>query len=76
MKEKISLDNCYGKVPAGELCAIMGASGAGKSSLLNVLAGRSSSGAQTKIHGVVSIDGQRIDPVNYRENIAYVMQED
>ena len=39
--DKKILSDCWGHVPAGKTCAIMGASGAGKSSLLNVLAGRS-----------------------------------
>ena len=39
VKEKPILIDCWGKVPAGTVCAIMGPSGAGKSSLLNVLAG-------------------------------------
>ena len=39
VKEKSILTDCWGKVPAGTVCAIMGPSGAGKSSLLNVLAG-------------------------------------
>ncbi len=42
------------KVESGTVCAIMGPSGAGKSSLLNVLAGRSSSGGATSIEGMVS----------------------
>lgn len=56
--------------------AIMGSSGAGKSSLLNVLAGRSSSGSGTEISGRVTVGGKDINPVAYRQNIAYVMQED
>lgn len=48
------LTNCWGEVKAGQVCAIMGPSGAGKSSLLNVLAGRSSSGGDVKIEGTVS----------------------
>ena len=39
--KKTILDNCFGSVSAGSLCAIMGPSGAGKTSLLNILAGRS-----------------------------------
>ncbi len=51
--DKSILHACWGQVPASKTCAIMGASGAGKSSLLNVLAGRSLSGGTTVISGKV-----------------------
>lgn len=54
----------------------MGPSGAGKSSLLNVLAGRSSPGAGITIEGKVTVGGKVINPVAFRKNIAYVMQDD
>jgi ABC-type multidrug transport system ATPase subunit len=50
--------------------------GAGKSSLLNVLAGRSAPSANIEISGRVNISGMDVNPVKYRQNIAYVMQED
>jgi ABC-type glutathione transport system ATPase component len=74
-KKKI-LDDCWGNVPAGKVCAIMGPSGAGKSSLLNVLAGRSASAAHVKVTGNVHVAGHKINPVKFRERIAYVMQDD
>lgn len=54
----------------------MGPSGAGKSSLLNVLAGRSSPGSGISIEGKVTVGGKVINPVAFRKNIAYVMQDD
>jgi len=63
-------------VPAGTVCAIMGPSGAGKSSILNVLAGRSASAAGIEITGTITVAGQRINPLEFRERIAYVMQDD
>jgi ABC-type multidrug transport system ATPase subunit len=54
----------------------MGPSGSGKTSLLNVLAGRSSSMGDIKINGKISVAGQEINPVSFRKNIAYVMQDD
>jgi ABC-type multidrug transport system ATPase subunit len=63
-------------VKAGRVCAILGPSGSGKSSLLNVLAGRSASSGPVRITGHVKVDGQAIDPVKFRKNIAYVMQDD
>jgi len=70
------LKNCWGKVEAGEIMAIMGPSGSGKSSLLNVLAGRSASRIGVKVEGNVKVAGQEINPVAFRRNIAYVMQDD
>ena len=48
------LRNCWGEVPSGKTCAIMGASGAGKSSLLNVLAGRIAPSTSIAVTGRVS----------------------
>lgn len=74
--EKTILNNCWGHVATGEICAIMGPSGAGKSSLLNVLAGRSSTRGLVIVEGVVKIGDTQINPVAFRKNIAYVMQDD
>ena len=49
----------------------MGPSGAGKSTLLNCLAGRLTTG----VTGDISVNGSKVDPVKFRRNIAYVMQE-
>lgn len=76
INNKDILNNVYGSVKMGQVAAIMGPSGAGKSSLLNVLAGRSSSGGDTKISGEVTVGGTSINPVDFRQNIAYVMQDD
>lgn len=54
----------------------MGPSGAGKSSLLNVLAGRSAPAPGISIEGKVCVGGKLINPVAFRKNIAYVMQDD
>jgi len=70
------LDNVWGTVQSGEVCCIMGSSGAGKSSLLNVLAGRSSTGGNVKVAGNIQVNGKPIDPVTFCRNVAYVMQDD
>eukprot|EP00981_Chlorochromonas_danica_P012930 scaffold5574_cov162-Ochromonas_danica.AAC.5 len=70
------LCDTFGEVKANEVCAIMGPSGAGKSSLLNVLAGRSSAAPGIVIKGRVTVGGKIINPVSFRKNIAYVMQDD
>jgi ABC-type multidrug transport system ATPase subunit len=54
----------------------MGPSGSGKSSLLNVLAGRSASASGISVTGNVFVGGKKIDPVLFREHIAYAMQDD
>lgn len=74
--KKCILKDCWGHVPSGRLCAIMGPSGSGKSSLLNVLAGRSSSALGIDISGKVKVGDALINPVEFRRNIAYVMQDD
>ena len=73
---KTILKDCWGEVPSGKVAAIMGPSGAGKSSILNVLAGRSASAAGIEITGNISVGGTKINPVAFRERIAYVMQDD
>jgi ABC-type multidrug transport system ATPase subunit len=54
----------------------MGSSGAGKTSLLNVLAGRSAPSLDVNITGNVNVAGNDINPVLFKRNIAYVMQDD
>lgn len=74
--EKEILVGANGSVQAGEICAILGPSGAGKSSLLNVLAGRSAPSPGINISGNVKVGGKAVNPVAFRRNIAYVMQDD
>eukprot|EP00301_Raphidiophrys_heterophryoidea_P003841 c11718_g2_i1.p1 GENE.c11718_g2_i1~~c11718_g2_i1.p1 ORF type:complete len:614 (-),score=175.42 c11718_g2_i1:187-2028(-) len=73
---KTILKDTWGTVPGGKLGCILGPSGAGKSSLLNVLAGRVVPTRSNQISGTVSINGAPINPLRYRSNIAYVMQDD
>ncbi len=72
------LSDCWGSVKSGQVCAILGPSGAGKSSLMNVLAGRSASVTLqgVEVTGEVRIGGNIVNPVAFRKNIAYVMQDD
>lgn len=70
------LSKVNGIVEPGQVCAIMGPSGSGKSSLLNVLAGRSASGGKVHVTGTVKVGGNVVNPVHFRKQIAYVMQDD
>ncbi|KAI8053515.1 hypothetical protein BDF22DRAFT_685095 [Syncephalis plumigaleata] len=67
------LNNVLGTVQPGELMAIMGASGAGKTSLLDILAQRNKSG---EVQGDLFVNGKTIDNQTYRRVIGYVDQED
>eukprot|EP00752_Nemacystus_decipiens_P009950 g8873.t1 len=66
-----------GAVESGQILAIIGSSGAGKTSLLDVLVGKIS--ADTKgldITGSVTVNGQPMSKSFFLENAAYVPQED
>lgn len=66
------LDGFSGIAQSGEIVAILGSSGAGKTSLLNILARRATNG---KIEGTVKLNGRK-RPINWPEVIDYVEQED
>ena len=56
--------------------AVLGPSGSGKSSMLNVLAGRMAPSSSMHLRGHVAVDGQPVNPIKFRKNMAYVMQDD
>jgi len=77
--DKQILNNVSGLIDlkAGGLTCVLGPSGSGKSTLMNVLAGRQKlSGNGMAFSGTVTASGVPIEPVNFRSNIAYVMQDD
>eukprot|EP00457_Paulinella_chromatophora_P001032 gb/GEZN01001034.1/.p1 GENE.gb/GEZN01001034.1/~~gb/GEZN01001034.1/.p1 ORF type:complete len:661 (+),score=82.30 gb/GEZN01001034.1/:29-2011(+) len=76
--DKRILKDISGAVPKGKLCAILGPSGAGKTSLLNLLAGRVSPNNKTKVSGEIKLNESVVIPtsISYRQQIAYVMQDD
>jgi ABC-type multidrug transport system ATPase subunit len=75
---KMVLDHVWGQARPGETTAIMGASGAGKTSLFHVLAGRLVSNKNVLIEGTVRLGGTPIDPSqrNIQKQFAFVAQQD
>jgi len=77
--QKKILDNVYGQSPAGQVTAIMGTSGSGKTSLLNILSGRVSSGKDIDVQANIIMNGRRVNPatnIAVRQSIAFVTQDD
>eukprot|EP00523_Entomoneis_sp_CCMP467_P011133 CAMPEP_0168725064 /NCGR_PEP_ID=MMETSP0724-20121128/3959_1 /TAXON_ID=265536 /ORGANISM="Amphiprora sp., Strain CCMP467" /LENGTH=609 /DNA_ID=CAMNT_0008771833 /DNA_START=209 /DNA_END=2035 /DNA_ORIENTATION=- len=76
--QKKLLSNVWGEVPKQETTAIMGPSGAGKTSLLNILAGRAKSNGKLSITSDVRLNNFVVDPTNIavRKLIAFVAQDD
>ncbi|XP_054160064.1 protein white-like [Oppia nitens] len=68
------LKNVSGQAKPGHLMAIMGSSGAGKTTLMNVLTQRNIS--SVKIDGSVKLNGKAIDMNTIKQVSAYVQQED
>jgi len=71
-KKLVVLDHVYGQVFPGELCCILGESGSGKTSLLDILAGMDKSG---RVRGDIAIDG-RPRPRDFKFQAGYVQQND
>jgi len=67
------LTNCTGSIQPGTLNAIMGSSGGGKTSLLDVLADRKDAGS---VNGTILVDGAPRDSENFKHNSGYVVQDD
>eukprot|EP00980_Cylindrotheca_fusiformis_P027784 scaffold22559_cov111-Cylindrotheca_fusiformis.AAC.23 len=72
------LEGVWGEVPEQKTTAIMGPSGAGKTSLLNILAGRAASRGRITIDAEIRLDNYVVDPkkIEVRQHIAFVAQDD
>ena len=73
-EEKLIVKGTSGKLEPGKLTAIMGPSGAGKTTMMNVLAGRAPYGEIKEGH--IYLNGREAQPETYRQQLAYVMQSD
>lgn len=70
--KKHVLKGVSGKFKPGELTAIMGPSGAGKTSLLNILTGFQSSGMK----GTIKSNGRKNGSGQYKKESCYILQDD
>ncbi|OAY84936.1 ABC transporter G family member 16 [Ananas comosus] len=72
-REKTLLDSVSGAAREGEILAVLGASGFGKSTLIDALANRI---AKESLRGSVTLNGEQIDGRLFKVISAYVMQDD
>lgn len=67
------LDGISGTVKPGEIMAVLGASGAGKSTFLDLLARKSKRGT---VQGEILVNGRAVTNTEYRRVVGFVDQED
>ena len=73
-KAKVVVDHVSGEVPAATMTAVMGPSGAGKTSFMNVLCDRAGYGVTT---GSLALNGKQGDRIsNHRDLMGFVPQDD
>jgi len=70
------LTDVSGYAKSGECLAIIGGSGAGKSSLLNILADKFEKGNNARFTGEVKLNEQVMDFEKFKKIIGFVMQSD
>lgn len=70
------LNNISGICKHGEISAILGSSGAGKTSLLNLMCQRVSTSFTIKVRGAIKANGKVYDSDSFSNFAAYVMQDD
>jgi ABC-type multidrug transport system ATPase subunit/Ca2+-binding EF-hand superfamily protein len=67
------VDDVSGRIQKGTMTALLGGSGAGKTSLLNALCGRAYYG---EVQGDVMINGQKASVEDFSDSIGFVPQDD
>ncbi|KAK7006194.1 ABC transporter protein [Favolaschia claudopus] len=70
---RVLLDNISGTIKPGQVCAIMGASGAGKSTFLDILARKSKRG---QVSGMTYVNGREVANAEFKAVTGFVDQED
>ncbi|KAG6000847.1 hypothetical protein E4U21_004948 [Claviceps maximensis] len=70
---KLILNNIIGTCRPGEVTAVMGASGAGKTTFLDILARKNKRGL---VHGDFFVNGMKINDSEYKKVVGFVDQED
>lgn len=73
LEGKEILSDIQGAAPSGQLTAIMGASGAGKTTFLDILARKNKRGT---IRGDFYVNGERFSDYDFKSMIGFVDQED
>lgn len=71
--DRTILHNIIGCVKPGQVMAIMGASGAGKSTFLDILARKNKRG---DVRGTTLVNGREVDDAEFKKVVGYVDQED
>ncbi len=77
-QERKILNKCSGKTESGRMLAIMGPTGCGKTSLMNVLAARvAGKGSEAlSLQGSITVNGEKRDDDTFRKLSSYVTQDD
>ncbi|KAF8176209.1 hypothetical protein K438DRAFT_81241 [Mycena galopus ATCC 62051] len=70
---RVLLDNISGTIKPGQVCAIMGASGAGKSTFLDILARKAKRG---QVAGTAYVNGREVANAAFKAVSGFVDQED
>lgn len=70
------LNNVSGFCPGGQVTAILGSSGAGKTSLLNILARRLGKSANVVLSGELMANNKPYDGEKFASFASYIMQDD